>query len=79
MRKRGRGPHRVCKARASGSRCDPTHPLRTCPARPCSNSKQRPNIPAEKLYDKKDDGLRLSNSWAGHYILLNPPYSSQVR
>lgn len=39
---------------------------------PCTNSKVAPNIPAQVLYDKKDDGLKLSNSWAGMYILLNP-------
>lgn len=26
-----------------------------------------PNIPAEVLYDRHDDGLKLSNSWAEHY------------
>jgi hypothetical protein len=39
---------------------------------PCTNSKLAPNIPAEVLYDKKDDGLKLCNSWAGYHILLNP-------
>lgn len=39
---------------------------------PCTNSKVAPNIPAEKMYDKADNGLKLSNSWAGYYVLLNP-------
>nr|BCL66237.1 hypothetical protein [Volvox reticuliferus] len=46
---------------------------------PCTNSKANPNIPAEKLYDKEDDGLRLSNSWAGYYVILNPEYTSQTQ
>lgn len=45
---------------------------------PCTNSKIAPNIPAELLYDRRDDGLRLQNSWAGYHIILNPPYKSQV-
>ena len=39
---------------------------------PCTNSKIAPNIPAEKLYDKVDNGLKLTNSWAGYYVILNP-------
>ncbi len=39
----------------------------------------RPNVPAEKLYDKADDGLATRNSWAGYHVLLNPPFTSQVR
>lgn len=46
---------------------------------PCTNSKLCPNIPAEKLYDKEDNGLRLGNSWKGYYVLLNPDYKAQVR
>ncbi|GLC40999.1 hypothetical protein PLESTM_001144900 [Pleodorina starrii] len=46
---------------------------------PCTNSKANPNIPAEKLYDKEDDGLRLSNSWAGYNVILNPEYTSQTQ
>eukprot|EP00210_Caulerpa_lentillifera_P002266 g2176.t1 len=46
---------------------------------PCTNDKNNPNIPAEKLYDKHDNGLKLSNSWAGYYIILNPDYKSQVQ
>ena len=46
---------------------------------PCTNSKLAPNIPAEALYDKRDDGLRLANSWAGKFVLLNPDYSAQVQ
>ena len=39
---------------------------------PCTNSKIAPNIPAEKLYDKADNGLKLTNLWRGYYIILNP-------
>ena len=45
---------------------------------PCTNSKVAPNIPAELLYDKIDNGLKLSNSWSGYHIILNPDYRSQV-
>ncbi|KAL3130579.1 hypothetical protein ABBQ38_008384 [Trebouxia sp. C0009 RCD-2024] len=45
---------------------------------PCTNSMLAPNIPAEKLYDKVENGLKLSNSWAGYHILLNPDYSAQI-
>ncbi|KAL0042559.1 hypothetical protein WJX79_003671 [Trebouxia sp. C0005] len=45
---------------------------------PCTNSLLAPNIPAEKLYDKVENGLKLSNSWAGYHILLNPDYSAQI-
>lgn len=37
-----------------------------------------PNIPAEVLYDKRDDGLNPENSWAGFYVVLNPAYQAQV-
>ncbi|GAB4820518.1 hypothetical protein N2152v2_007564 [Parachlorella kessleri] len=46
---------------------------------PCTNSKLAPNIPAELLYDKRDNGLKLSNSWSGYYVLLNPDYSAQIQ
>jgi hypothetical protein len=46
---------------------------------PCTNSKIAPNIPAEKLYDKVDNGLKLTNHWAGYYIILNPDFSSQIQ
>jgi hypothetical protein len=46
---------------------------------PCTNSKAAPNIPAEKLYDKKDNGLKLSNVWKGYYVLLNPDFTSQIQ
>jgi len=45
---------------------------------PCTNDKINPNIPAEKLYDKRDNGLKLENSWSGYYVILNPDYKSQV-
>ena len=46
---------------------------------PCSNSRVCPNIPAEKIYTKEDDGLRLSNSWSGFHIILNPEFKSGER
>jgi len=46
---------------------------------PCTNSKIAPNIPAEILFDKNDDGLKLSNKWAGHHIILNPDFKAHVR
>ena len=46
---------------------------------PCTNSKGDPNIPAEKLYDKSDNGLKASNAWAGYYIVLNPEFKAQVQ
>ncbi|CAD7702759.1 unnamed protein product, partial [Ostreobium quekettii] len=46
---------------------------------PCTNSKIASNIPAEKLYDKNDNGLKLSNSWTGYYVILNPEYKAQVQ
>lgn len=45
---------------------------------PCTNSKACPNIPAETVYDKADDGLRLSNSWRGRHVLLNPEFKSAI-
>ena len=41
---------------------------------PCTNSKETPNIPAEVLYDKKDDGLDIENAWKGFHVLLNAPF-----
>lgn len=46
---------------------------------PCTNSHLRPNIPAEKCYDKQDDGLKMENSWEGYHVLVNPPYEAQVQ
>ena len=46
---------------------------------PCCNNKRNPNIPAERLFCKADDGLKVSNSWAEKYIILNPPYEAQTQ
>jgi hypothetical protein len=46
---------------------------------PCSNNKRKPNLPAERLFDKADDGLALRNSWEGSFVLLNPPYESALQ
>jgi hypothetical protein len=45
---------------------------------PATNSKLAPNIPAQTLYDVQDDGLSMARPWAGHYVLLNPDYRSNV-
>jgi hypothetical protein len=42
---------------------------------PCSNSKDKPNIPAKEHYTKEEDGL--SQSWHGR-IYMNPPYGDEV-
>lgn len=42
---------------------------------PCSNSKEKPNIPARTLYTKEDDGL--SQEWKGR-VYLNPPYGRGI-
>jgi len=41
---------------------------------PACNSKLEPNIPAEVLYDKQDDGLSPQNPWKGYHIILNPDF-----
>ncbi|XRB10432.1 hypothetical protein RI054_01g02450 [Pseudoscourfieldia marina] len=46
---------------------------------PCTNNKARPNIPAEILYDKSDNGLLTKNKWDGYCILLNPEYKCDVQ
>jgi len=46
---------------------------------PCTNNKRRPNIPAEKTFDKRQDGLKQGNEWKGFYVILNPAYESQVQ
>lgn len=42
---------------------------------PCSNSKDKPNVPAELLYTKKDDGL--AQTWRGR-VYMNPPYGREI-
>jgi hypothetical protein len=46
---------------------------------PSSNCLARPNIPAEKLYTVAQDGLEMSNSWAGCHVYLNPPFDSALQ
>jgi PWWP domain len=46
---------------------------------PCTNSKARPNIPAEVLYDEADNGLDMTKPWAGHYVILNPEYEARIQ
>ena len=45
---------------------------------PCTNSMTCPNIPAERLYCKRANGLLLSNPWAGFHVLLNPEFSANI-
>lgn len=42
---------------------------------PCSNSRERPNVPAEVLWTKEDDGL--SQPWHGN-VYMNPPYGDEI-
>lgn len=42
---------------------------------PCSNSHERPAVPARTLYTREDDGL--SQPWYGK-LYLNPPYGSEI-
>ena len=46
---------------------------------PCTNDKESPNIPAAVLYDKGDDGLKASNAWKGHHVILNPEYTASIQ
>ena len=46
---------------------------------PCTNDKKDPNIPAEKTYDRRQDGLKQENPWKGYHVILNPSYESQVQ
>ena len=38
---------------------------------PCTNDKLEPNIPAEVLYDKADNGLKAANPWEGKCVIPN--------
>lgn len=42
---------------------------------PCSNSKDTPNVPANLLYTKDDDGL--AQEWRGK-VYMNPPYGKKI-
>jgi len=42
---------------------------------PCSNSKDAPNVPAEKHYTVDDDGL--AQEWSGA-VYMNPPYGRGI-
>ncbi|DBA66027.1 TPA: hypothetical protein ACH3X2_003035 [Trebouxia sp. C0005] len=55
---------------------------KTCPARislNCAESRKA-SIPSSVVlfFDMQENGLKLSNSWAGYHILLNPDYSAQI-
>ena len=53
-------------------------PYIPCLLDPCTNSKVSPNIPAQVLYDKNDDGLDAKNSWKGFFVLLKPEYKAKI-
>ena len=55
------------------------HPVILGLVDPCTNNKRFPNIPAELLYDRQDDGLAIRNSWAGHHAVVNPPYEASTQ
>jgi DNA N-6-adenine-methyltransferase (Dam) len=40
---------------------------------PCSNDRTNPNVPAERLFTLKDDGL--NQDWVATSLYCNPPYS----
>jgi hypothetical protein len=42
---------------------------------PCSNSKDTPNVPAEIVYTKTDNGLM--QPWKGN-VYMNPPYGDEI-
>lgn len=42
---------------------------------PCSNSHTRPNIPANTLYTKNENGL--NKQWSGR-VYMNPPYGREI-
>lgn len=53
------------------SRAGPQHPHHTKPT-------PAPTCTPLQLPPLQDNGLKLSNSWAGHHVLLNPDYRAQV-
>jgi hypothetical protein len=42
---------------------------------PCSNSKERPNVPASEHYTSADNGL--DRAWCGS-VYMNPPYGREI-
>jgi hypothetical protein len=42
---------------------------------PCSNSHENPNVPAEVVYTKEDNGL--NQQWNGN-VYMNPPYGDEI-
>ncbi len=43
---------------------------------PCSNSKDSPNFPAQRVFTKEDDGL--AQAWNAKTLFLNPPYGAEI-
>ena len=41
---------------------------------PCSNSAEKPNVPADKVYTEEMDGLK--QSWVADSVFMNHPYSA---
>lgn len=44
---------------------------------PCSNSMDKPNIPAAAHFDAKKNGLLKTRRWTGR-VFMNPPYSTPL-
>ncbi len=42
---------------------------------PCSNSHDKPNVPAHRLYTREDNGL--NKAWYGK-VYMNPPYGREI-
>lgn len=42
---------------------------------PCSNSRYAPNVPAQAIYTREEDGL--SKRWRGR-VYMNPPYGDEI-
>lgn len=43
---------------------------------PCSNSRETPNVPANRYYFEHDDGL--AQDWIADTLFMNPPYGRQI-
>jgi DNA N-6-adenine-methyltransferase (Dam) len=44
---------------------------------PCSNSMDKPNVPASAHFDAKKNGLLKTRRWTGR-VFMNPPYSTPL-
>lgn len=48
-------------------------------ADPPTRQRTPPPAATQRVFDKFDDGLLLRNSWAGSFVVLNPPFESQLQ